>query len=81
MFIYTQACVLIRRCKSLHTLDLSHCDKITDLTLFALGKTSKELKCIDVSTCNLISDVGVRALCTGCSKLEDIQLNGILQLR
>lgn len=75
------ACALIRKCKSLHTLDISNCDKITDVTLFALGKTSRELKCIDVSTCTLIGDAGVRALCSGCTKLEDIQLNGIHQLR
>ena len=74
------ACALIRKCRGLRILNLSHCNKISNVTLFALSTTSKELHTLNVSMCVLITDNGVRALCTGCPKLVELQLNGLQRI-
>ena len=75
------ACALIKKCRGLKHLNLSHCHKISDVTLFALSNYSKELQVLNVSMCVMISNIGVRALCTGCTLLVELQLNGLQRLR
>ena len=71
---------MIKKCPQLHCLDISHCHKITNKTLVALGQYSHHLSHLDVSILNNLTDVGVRALCMGCTELIELQLNGIRKL-
>ena len=75
------ACVMIQKCSNLRVLDLSHCHKITNLTLKALSKYAKKLSHLNISVCNKITDTGLQSIGSSCLELIELQLNGIKLLQ
>jgi hypothetical protein len=70
---------LCQRCTGLHTLDISICNKISDGALLTIGKYSTNLTKLNISGCD-IHDHGLDAICAGCSKLVELQINGCPRL-
>lgn len=73
-------CSMIKKCVNIHTLDISDCNRISNVTMFMISKVLKKLKHLDVSYCTLINDHGVREVCSGCNLLVELHLNGIGRL-
>jgi len=49
---------MIKKCPNLISLDLGHCDKITNIGLIALGNGCPNLQSLVLKNCYKISDVG-----------------------
>jgi Leucine-rich repeat (LRR) protein len=81
--------LMINICSNLHTLDLSYCDKITDVGLKELAKLTN-LHTLDLSYCDEITDVGVKELAkltnlhtldlSYCDKITDVGVRELAKL-
>lgn len=64
----------IRRLKGLRSLNLSSCNRITDVSLrFAFEFL--ELQSLSLSKCQQVSSIGIDAILSTCPSLEDINLS------
>lgn len=80
MISNTGAVALVKKCKRLHTLDISYCTGVTDDLLIALGKYNSELVHLSISGNSKISDIGLIALTTICRKIKHLDLTSCLRL-
>jgi hypothetical protein len=70
---------LSQHCPDLDHLDLSRkqmSNRVTDVSLLALGERSVGLKSLKLSGCDYITDVGINWLTTGCHAIEVLDLDG-----
>lgn len=64
----------IRRLKGLRTLNLSSCNRITDVSL-KYAFEFLELKTLSLSKCQQVSSIGLDAILTTCPSLEELNLS------
>lgn len=68
-----------RQCRKLRTVDISHCEKISDAGVAALT-ACKRLKCLNVLGCSRLTDRGVSAFCRGSPQLLLLNLSQCFQI-
>lgn len=71
---------LVKKCRKLHTLDISYCTGVTDELLIALGKYTRDLNHLSISGNSKITDTGLVALASQCRKLKHLDLTSCLRL-
>lgn len=64
----------IRRLKGLRSLNLSSCNRITDVSLMYAFEFL-ELKTLSLSKCQQVSSIGIDAILTTCPSLEEVNLS------
>lgn len=55
-------------------IDLSGCDKITDVSIMYLAKKYPGIQSANLSFCNLITHEGIKCLCSCCPQLQYLSL-------
>ena len=58
----------------LQSLNIIHCDNITDEGIRALANGLPKLQSLDISNCANITDAGIRALARGLSQLQSLNI-------
>ncbi len=64
----------------LTVLDLSGCSNLTDACLLSLSKCLPDLKTLLLNYCWAITDNGIEHLCSGCTKIEILNLEECFKL-
>ena len=62
-------------CPNLTSIDLSHCEYLSDTGVSAIAQGCPHLTTINFARCHRISDVGVLAIAQGCPHLTSINLS------
>ncbi|RHY97733.1 hypothetical protein DYB35_002086 [Aphanomyces astaci] len=65
---------LAEGCSALTSLDMTHCLKLTDVAMRALGSLTPHLQTLYLGHAKNISDVGLRFLSDGCPRLSLLHL-------
>ena len=71
----TCASVKLQDCRDLVSINLSYCDRISDIGISTLAVCCPLLISIDLTRCSSISDVGVSVLAVGCRQLTSISFS------
>ncbi|RHY61921.1 hypothetical protein DYB30_001833 [Aphanomyces astaci] len=67
-------CPRLQGCPALTSLDMTHCLKLTDVAMRALGSLTPHLQTLYLGHAKNISDVGLRFLSDGCPRLSLLHL-------
>lgn len=62
-------------CEKLRSLDVSRCNNVTDMTLYALARC-KRLRRLCMKKCSKVSDAGLRKIATHCQRLRHLNIHG-----
>ena len=65
-------------CRDLDLLDVSRTEmqyRISDVSLLALGQSSRSLRTLRLSGCDVVTDVGLNWLTEGCKVVEELDLS------
>jgi hypothetical protein len=65
---------IVYGCRNLQYLNLSNCDKITDISIRKVGRALANLQELTLSQCDKITDVGIIKIAEGCHSLRDLIL-------
>jgi F-box/leucine-rich repeat protein 14 len=64
----------IAKLSQLESLDISHCDKITDVGIRAIASLS-QLEILNISHCDKITDVGMGYIANGLYQLKTLNMD------
>ena len=76
----TCASVKLQDCRDLVSINLSYCDRISDIGISTLAVCCPLLISIDLSNCHRISNIGVSAIAEGCHHLTSINLSNCCRI-
>lgn len=71
-------------CRDLDLLDVSRSEmqyRISDVSLLALGQSSRSLRTLRLSGCDVVTDVGLNWLTEGCKVIEELDLSRCTKVR
>ena len=60
---------------SMTSLDLSDCDLVSDVGLWAIARHCSDMKVLSLSGCNQLTNVGLRSISLACSKITSLNFN------
>eukprot|EP01032_Pedospumella_encystans_P008673 gene8673-10267_t len=66
--------LLASNCPNLHTVDVSHCHKLTDTSIIAIGAQCTKLQCVKLDGCAALTGDSIVRLVTNCSGLLELNL-------
>ena len=68
------ATAVAHNCPLLETIDISYCERVTDIGVSTIAYNCYSLENINLSHCDKITDAGVSAIAYYCSFLRNIDL-------